>query len=85
MADTPVADMIRERIRARELAEPLPPPQKRRALREAAGLTCADVGAAVNASRQAVSLWERGRRSPRGRYLEAYVEALRAMREAASA
>jgi len=79
MADTSVATAVRERMR---LHRELPPPAARRALRLAAGLTIAEVAQAAGASRQAVSMWERGERTPRGDFLVRYIEALRAMREA---
>jgi transcriptional regulator with XRE-family HTH domain len=43
----------------------LPAPAARRHLREAAGLTQQDVAAALGVTREAVALWEAGRRRPR--------------------
>jgi transcriptional regulator with XRE-family HTH domain len=54
----------------------------RRALREGNGLTLQDVADACGVSFQAISHWELGDRSPRGRNLQRYVEALWVMREA---
>jgi transcriptional regulator with XRE-family HTH domain len=54
----------------------LPPPQVRRALRLAAGASQADVGEVVGVTRQSVSLWEAGSRTPRGRNLDVYLEVL---------
>lgn len=48
----------------------------RRALREAAGISAAELAQDLSVSRQAVAQWERGERTPRGAHLEAYVQAL---------
>jgi DNA-binding transcriptional regulator YiaG len=63
-------------------ARRLPPPPTRRALREAAGLTTEQLGHVLGVTRQTVSNWETGRRTPRGAQLESYLEALRFLREA---
>jgi len=55
----------------------LPPPQVRRALRIAAGLSLAEVASAVGVSRQAVAHWEGGSRRPAAKHLTAYCQALR--------
>jgi transcriptional regulator with XRE-family HTH domain len=68
-------------VRARQ---ELPPPSARRAVRQAAGVSLADVADVVGVSRQAVGLWERGLRNPRGRNLVAYLNVLRMLREAMS-
>ncbi|MEU3168967.1 helix-turn-helix transcriptional regulator [Streptosporangium sp. NPDC006930] len=81
MTDTSVSIRIRERVRQQKA---LPAPSVRRALRQAAGLRISDIADAVGATSQAVSNWELGRRTPRGRYLTAYTEALDALREATS-
>lgn len=75
---TTAADAIRHRMQIRR---DLPPPSERRALRKAAGLTTAELGAAVGVSKQAITSWENGTRTPRGMSLERYVDALRALRE----
>jgi transcriptional regulator with XRE-family HTH domain len=69
---------LRNLIRARRQ---LPPPPTRRALREASGLSGADVARAMGVTRQAVSNWERGLRDPRGATLDAYLEVLALLRE----
>ncbi|MEU2993525.1 helix-turn-helix transcriptional regulator [Streptomyces griseoincarnatus] len=75
---------VADTIRSFRLACPeLPDRSERRAIREAAGLTQAQVATAVGVSPQAVALWESGRRTPRGHYLSRYAEALRTMRELA--
>jgi transcriptional regulator with XRE-family HTH domain len=73
MSDT--LEVLTERIARRDL----PPIEMRRALRRGAGLTLADVADAVGVTRQAVSWWERGQRTPRGENLDAYGEVLRAL------
>lgn len=60
----------------------LPPPTVRRALRTAAGCSLEEVAEVVGVTRQAVTLWEGGARTPRGANLEAYVEVLRTLRQA---
>ena len=70
-------DVIERRLRARS---ELPEPRVRRALREAAGVSQADVAAAVGVSRQAVDHWESGTRYPRPKHLAAYLEVLRILR-----
>lgn len=60
----------------------LPSPQVCRAVREMAGVTTSDVAQAVGVSRQTISNWETGKRSPRGQHLEAYLEILELLREA---
>jgi transcriptional regulator with XRE-family HTH domain len=75
-----VADGIRSRLRVRL---DLPPPEQRRALREAAELTQQELADVIGVSKQAISHWETGIRTPRGAFLGRYVEALRTLREAA--
>jgi transcriptional regulator with XRE-family HTH domain len=55
----------------------------RRALREAAGLSLESIARAVGVTRQCVGHWETGRREVSPRYLRAYLDALRVLREAA--
>jgi DNA-binding transcriptional regulator YiaG len=73
---TATAELV-DRIQARR---ELPSPAMQRALRKAAGASLAEVAEAVGVTRQAVSMWELGHRSPRAHYLEAYLEVLRAFR-----
>lgn len=61
----------------------LPSPEKRAELRQAAGLTQQELADAIGVTRAAVSFWESGLRTPRGQFLDRYVEALRALKEAA--
>lgn len=69
---------IRDAIRLRR---ELPPPEERRALREAAGVSLAALGRACGVSHVAVHTWETGRKRPRGEHLRRYVDALRVLRE----
>ena len=58
----------------------LPGPSLRRAIREDAGLSQADVAKPLRVSRAAVSRWETGERRPRGDLLIAYSELLQTLR-----
>lgn len=58
-------------------------PAERRQLRHAAGLTLAEVAAAIGVSPQAVQLWEIGARTPRGGNVVRFAEAMRYLREVA--
>ncbi|MBT2391635.1 helix-turn-helix transcriptional regulator [Streptomyces sp. ISL-1] len=77
---TATADYIRSRLGVRL---ELPQPDERRALREAAGLTQQEVADAIGVTRAAISQWEAGTRTPRGALLDRYVDAIRALRDAA--
>ncbi|MGW3650218.1 helix-turn-helix transcriptional regulator [Streptomyces sp. NPDC000878] len=73
---------VAEKIRSlRNVRPELPAPAVRKAIREAAGLTQAQVASAVGVTAQAVALWESGRRTPRGPLLGQYAEAVRTMQE----
>jgi transcriptional regulator with XRE-family HTH domain len=74
-----IADEIRSRLRVRR---DLPAPAQCRALREAAELTQQELADVLGVSKQTVSYWETGARSPRGARLYRYAEALNALREA---
>lgn len=58
----------------------LPGPSLRRAIREDAGLSQADVAEPLGVTRAAVSRWETGGRRPRGALLVAYSELLQTLR-----
>ena len=60
-------------------ATPLPPPEERRRLREAASLTQTQVAARVGVSCETVRAWENGRTTPRGHRKEAYAQLLRSL------
>jgi DNA-binding transcriptional regulator YiaG len=70
---TTAAAAVAEQIHIRRK---LPPPQVRRALREANGLSAADLARPLHVTRQAVSKWECGKRTPRGELLQAYLAVL---------
>ncbi|WP_030233489.1 MULTISPECIES: helix-turn-helix domain-containing protein [unclassified Streptomyces] len=57
-------------------AVPLPPPEERRRLREAASLTRAQLASRVGVSSETVRGWETGRSTPRGRRAEKYAKLL---------
>ena len=80
--DRTALEKLSRRLKARR---ELPPPEIRRALRRGAGASLADVAKVVGATRQAVSLWEWGKRRPRGEQLEAYLEVLQVFRDASGA
>lgn len=72
------------RLRARVLLQrDLPDLDQRRALRKAAGLAQDDIAEACGVTRQAVSHWENGTRTPKGECLEKYAAALRVLQDAA--
>jgi DNA-binding transcriptional regulator YiaG len=62
--------------RAIHLRRALPAPSMRRALREANGISAAELARPMGVTRQTVSKWELGRRTPSGPLLEAYVAVL---------
>lgn len=64
----------RERVRNRQS---LPSPAARRAIREAAGLTRAEMGLLVETNAWNVVAWELGRADPRGDRLARYVAILK--------
>ncbi|QIY95871.1 helix-turn-helix transcriptional regulator [Streptomyces sp. S1D4-11] len=72
------------RVRARLLLrQDLPAPAERRAIRQAAGLSQGELAEAIGVTRQAVSHWEAGTRTPKGALLDRYVAAIRTLRDAA--
>lgn len=74
---------VTERVKARiHVHASLPEPAVRRALREAADLTQQELADAIGVDRTAIAHWEAGRRNPDGKRLDAYLEALGALREA---
>lgn len=75
-------DRIAAQHRERELRELLPSPAKRRRLRERAGVSQEDVALSVGVTREAVTRWEAGTRTPRGRILDRYVAVLQHLKAA---
>lgn len=77
-----MTDVIRKAMALRRL----PSPSMARAIREAAGVSQADVAGSFDPpiSRAAVSRWESGERRPRGSHLEQYVEILEALNGASA-
>lgn len=70
------------RVRARLLLHrDLPAPAERRAIRRAAGLSQGELAQAIGVTRQAISNWESGIRTPKGEFLVRYVSAIRTLRE----
>ncbi|WDF40686.1 helix-turn-helix domain-containing protein [Streptomyces sp. T12] len=65
----------------RSPANPLPPPEERRRLREAGSLTQAQVADQVGVNRETVRAWEIGRTSPRGGRRDTYAQLLRSLAE----
>lgn len=62
-------------------AVPLPPPEERRRLREAASLTRAQLASRVGVTSETVRGWETGRSRPRGRKGEKYTRLLNSLGE----
>ncbi len=75
---TVTLDDLRGRARARR---ELPSPASAKALRLAAAVSIAELAGAVGVSSRAIVHWEKGTRTPRGRALERYGEALSALAE----
>lgn len=61
----------------------LPEPATRRSLRQDAGLSQAQIAAALGVSAPAVSRWESGRRDPSDAHLDAYAAVLKRLAEEA--
>lgn len=67
-------------LRKVALNRQLPPPRSCRAIRELSGVSTGDVANALGVTRQTISNWENGKRSPRGPHLEGYLELLDLLR-----
>jgi DNA-binding XRE family transcriptional regulator len=57
----------------------LPPPAMRRALRQSAGLSQADVADVLDVTRATIARYELGQRTPKGELLEDYMAVLAAL------
>jgi DNA-binding transcriptional regulator YiaG len=71
MGDSIDDALARARTRRR-----LPSPAERRLLRERAGLSQQDIAVPLKVTREAVAMWERGKRDPRGERAEQYAAIL---------
>lgn len=72
---------FRDRLREKRA---LPEPSLRREFRLRAGASLRDVASYCGVTRQSVSLWERGERTPTGENLSRYLEALGVLRDEAA-
>lgn len=70
-----MAEALHELLSASK-ARKLPTPDERKAIREAANITQAEVAAVIGTSAQAVSQYEAGKRQPRGELRTRYSELL---------
>jgi DNA-binding transcriptional regulator YiaG len=75
-----VTEQVKARIRVHRA---LPEPAQRLVLRKRAGLTQQELADIIGVTRVAICHWEKGRRVPDGKRLDAYIEALDALRDAA--
>ena len=69
-------DTLELALETARIRESLPSPAKRRLLRESAGITQAELAAAIGVQAPAVSRWETGQRHPSKPYAIAYATAL---------
>jgi DNA-binding transcriptional regulator YiaG len=65
-------DLIDRALELSRSRRNLPAPDQRKAIREAASLSQADIAEALGVTRAAVARWEAGTRRPTGRKLVAY-------------
>jgi DNA-binding XRE family transcriptional regulator len=79
-------ESLRRVIHQRRIRSCLPPPSKRRRIRERAGVSQEELAQVLGVSKVAISRWETGTRTPRATELcERYARALELMKlEAAS-
>lgn len=67
---------LEQALDAARVRRRLPTPAARRHLRNSAGISQAAIAEAVGVSREAVSLWESGLRTPSPEHAERYLEVL---------
>lgn len=60
----------------------LPPPERRRAIREGAGISLRQMGDALDVTGSCIKKWEEGAAEPRPRNLHEYVQLLKDLEEA---
>lgn len=68
---------LAQKVRAKR---ELPPPEERRAIRIAAGVSQEDIAKELGLSRAAISRWETDKRTPQDEHLLGYVKILRTLR-----
>jgi transcriptional regulator with XRE-family HTH domain len=81
MADSAL-NYLRQRIRENDS---LPEGARCRELREACGLTVADMATAMDVTGAAIRQWERGERTPRGALRAQWIEVMRGLEREISA
>jgi len=81
LGDENVNDLT-ETIQVKLKARGLPEPSECLRIRREAGIARSDIAAALGVSRQAVDLWERGKRRPQGKLAVDYMDLLRALKAA---
>ena len=69
-------------LREAQLARSLPRPEERRQWRESAGVSQAALARELSVTTTAISMWENGHRSPRGRLLLDYLRVLERLKAA---
>ncbi len=73
-----IADL--EALRQRRAPVQLPPPDQRKAIRMAYGVSQNDVASVLGVSRLTVSMWERGETDPKPEHARKYSELLEQMK-----
>jgi transcriptional regulator with XRE-family HTH domain len=75
---------LEARLAARRAVKLLPPPRARRRIRERTGLSQFDVAEVLGVTREAVSYWEHGLRTPKPAMAEKYRALLTRLEQEAS-
>lgn len=81
-APAPNTAHLEQALRRAELRRALPDPARLRLIRQAAGLTQAEVGAAVGVTQETVSRWESGESTPSKDRLAELVDVFQALARA---
>jgi DNA-binding transcriptional regulator YiaG len=79
----PAATSVASLLKAVRRRRRLPSPEKRRAIREAAGVSRREVAAALGVAPETVWRYEAGTRQPRGPARERYIDLLEGLAEVA--